>query len=116
VDVEVDLYSGRPNPRFRLSAEAADELLRRINVLPAAAEAVPPVERLGYRGLRVHAGTSSSPSEVMISGGTVTVGNAAGEVRQLVDRDRGLERWLIDAGSGELDADLVTMLRKEVGR
>jgi hypothetical protein len=116
VDVEVDLYSGRPNPRFRLPPEMEDELVRRVDALPAATGAIRPAEGLGYRGLRVDARTWSPPAEVVVSAGTVTVRDARGDVRLLLDRDRDLERWLIDAGSTELDADLVTMLRAELSR
>jgi hypothetical protein len=116
VDVEVDLYSGRPNPRFRLPPDMADELLRKVTALPAASDATLPLDRLGYRGLRVDARTWSPPAQVVVSAGTVTIRDAGGDVRQLLDRNRDLERWLIDAGSTELDSDLVVMLRAELSR
>jgi hypothetical protein len=114
VDVEVDLYSGRPNPRFRLPPDVADELRHRVTALPPAPEAAAPIEGLGYRGLRVDAAAWSPPSEVVISGGTVTIRESGGVVRRLLDRDRDLERWLIEAARTSLDPDLVAMLREEL--
>src|SRR4029079_8863933 len=53
IDVEVLVYSGRPNPRARLRADAPAELTRRLERLPPFEGALPAEAGLGYTGLRV---------------------------------------------------------------
>ncbi|MGW0518519.1 hypothetical protein [Crossiella sp. NPDC003009] len=115
MDVEVDLYSGRPNPRFRLDPATGTELLRRLAGLdPAPAPDTRP-DPLGYRGLRVEPGSAGAPiAEVVIAGGAVLVRERGGRELWLVDRGRELERWLAgQAGSG-LDAGVLDVLREEL--
>src|SRR5688572_1721092 len=99
MDVEIDLYSGRPNPHFRLDPEAAAELMRRLAVLRPSTGQTRPRERLGYRGLRIEPDVTGSPfAEVVISGGVVFVRDHSGRERLLDDPGRDLERWLVEAG------------------
>jgi len=105
IEVEIDLYSGRPNPRFTLPASA--EFQRRLAALPAGMCQVR--EGLGYRGLRV-AGTGIGSNEVVVSGGCVEIRDAAGGVTHRADPGRTFERWLVEAGSGQVppgDLDIV---------
>lgn len=112
MDVEVDLYSGRPNPRFRLDAAAATELLRRLSTLhPSSVPPAPPAG-LGYRGLRVDVGTDHPPiTRILVSGGSVLVREETGRERRLHDPGRALERWLIDLGAGVLDPGTIAVIR-----
>ncbi|MFJ9696509.1 hypothetical protein [Kitasatospora sp. NPDC101183] len=110
--VEVDLYSGRPNPRFSLEAGAAAELARRLGALAADGGGGRPYDGLGYRGLRVLGGAE----EVLLSGGVVTVRGPGGSARRLRDPGRELERWLLDRGAGELDPEVVAEARRELAR
>ncbi|WP_031068787.1 hypothetical protein [Streptomyces sp. NRRL WC-3742] len=106
--VEVDLYSGRPNPRFVLAAAVEGELRHRIALLAPTGGTGPPEVGLGYRGLRTQ--------EFLVFGGLVTVRGADGPVRWLRDPGRALERWLLDQGAGELDAEVLTTVRRELAR
>jgi hypothetical protein len=49
--VELDVYSGRPNPRWELDERGADALRQLVAGLAPAAEAPPEPPGLGYRGL-----------------------------------------------------------------
>lgn len=115
MDVEVDLYSGRPNPRFRLEPAAAAELMRRVAALPPLSGRATPRETLGYRGLRIDAGVAQSPAiEIVVSDGVVFVRDRGGAERALQDLHRGLERWLIEAGTANLDPGEVAVLHQDL--
>ena len=82
--VELDIFSGRPNPRWELSdAEAASvrELIDALAPAPAAAPPVPP--GLGYRGFRID-------DDVSFGGFVRTRGGV------LADPQRRVERFLLD--------------------
>jgi hypothetical protein len=117
MDVEVDLYSGRPNPYFRLDPAKAGELMRRLAALPPSHGDATPREGLGYRGLRIEAGAADSPvAEIVVSDGVVLVRNRGGGQYLLEDPDRALERWLIEAGAASLDPGEVLVLRRDLAR
>jgi|SRR5262245_5774353 len=48
--VELDVFSGRPNPRWELDGDSAESLRRLIGGLPPTADAPPEPPGLGYRG------------------------------------------------------------------
>jgi hypothetical protein len=106
IEVEVDLYSGRPNPRFTLPDVA--EFERRLAGSPPPDAGTGQVrDGLGYRGLRV---SGTSVGEVLVSGGVIEVRDAAGRVTRRADPGRSLERWLIGAAAGQVppgDLDIV---------
>jgi hypothetical protein len=53
VDIELDVFSGRPNPHWKPTDEEATALASRLHELPEAADSAEPT-RLGYRGFVVH--------------------------------------------------------------
>jgi hypothetical protein len=115
MDVEVDLYSGRPNPRFSLGPTTTAELMHRLASLPPLLGSATPRATLGYRGLRVDADViESTITEIVVSGGAVFVRDRAGTQRVLEDRERSLERWLVEAGAGQLDPDEVAVLDQDL--
>jgi hypothetical protein len=115
VRLEVDLYSGRPNPTADLGTEVADELRRRIAALqPVPDPTTSPSDRLGYRGLRATFTSADGPAEVFVSNGTVTVRNTTGGEQRLADPGRNLERWLIGAAAGDLGATEVAAVQAEL--
>ncbi|MFD7018632.1 hypothetical protein [Streptomyces sp. NPDC059161] len=114
--VEVDLYSGRPNPWFSLRPAAISELRRRIEALTPTTGGGGPYDGLGYRGLRVLTGPDDTAAEIVLSGGLVTLRNPDGSLRRLRDHGRTLERWLLDQGVGKLDPEVVVTVRQELTR
>lgn len=115
MDVEVDLYSGRPNPRFHLEPAVAAELMRRLAALPSLSGRATPRETLGYRGLRIEPDVTESPiTEILVSDGVVFVRDRGGAERWLEDRHRRLERWLIEAGTANLNAGEIAALRQDL--
>ncbi|MFJ7912909.1 hypothetical protein [Kitasatospora sp. NPDC096204] len=133
----MDLYSGRPNPRFTLDGPAADELAHRIGELtpqPATTAGAAgsggeaggsgdeaggggaPYGGLGYRGLRVLAGPHAAAPGIAVGGGVVTLPTPHGPPRRLRDPGRALERWLLDQGAGVLDPAVLATARRELAR
>ena len=115
MQVEVELYSGRPNPQFTLPPAVAAELRRRLAALPpAAADAPGPRDGLGYRGLRIVGGADAAA--VVVSAGSVEIEDRAGGVTRRADPGRGLERWLVEAAGGQLPPDAHDALRQDLAR
>jgi hypothetical protein len=56
--VELDLFSGRPNPRWQLNEVQATKLGELHSQLPAAAEMSPAPPGLGYRGFLYSLGSA----------------------------------------------------------
>lgn len=59
VDIELDAFSGRPNPKWTISGAPAGEIEKRIDGLSERAEA-PELPGLGFRGYVVSAGGRTS--------------------------------------------------------
>jgi hypothetical protein len=114
MDVEVDLYSGRPNPHFRLEQAAAATLMRLLADLPPLSGHATPRQTLGYRGLRIVSVTESPVAEIVVSGGVVFVRDQDGAERQLKDPGRRLERWIVDTGAAKLDPGAVAAVNQDL--
>jgi hypothetical protein len=115
MDVEIDLFSGRPNPRVRLDPQAAEELMRRLAALRPSTGQARPRDKLGYRGLRIQTEPSGSPvAEVVVSGGVVVVRDVDGRESWRDDPGRRLERWLVESLASEMNSDLVALLRHDL--
>lgn len=108
--IELDIFSGRPNPAWRLSSADTETLGRMIEKL-ARAEQVALFDGLGYRGFIV---TSATP----IAGATtITVQNeivklSADDFR--LDPKRTIERWLLTKAESELPNDVYELAKKEI--
>ncbi|MBD1845621.1 hypothetical protein H6F89_19855 [Cyanobacteria bacterium FACHB-63] len=106
MQVELDVFSGRPNPRWELTPAEAHEFNRLLKSLPADSEGMLK-EGLGYRGLIVTLTESRTKGydRITISNGQVIV-TEQGCSKQFADRDRKLERWLFQTGEGRLEEPL----------
>jgi hypothetical protein len=80
MQVEIDLFSGRPNPRWRLKNQESAEFLKLFRALPPT-EMGTIQDNLGYRGLIVTAfrGTITGFKSVQCSGGIVVGHGPSGE-------------------------------------
>jgi hypothetical protein len=97
--VELDLFSGRPNPTWELDDRSAQQLEPLIEGLPPTHVPASEPPGLGYRGFRVSAGDRS----YRVLGTHVAV--APGDHR--ADRHRAVETFLLDhvpAEHGDLRA------------
>jgi hypothetical protein len=100
--VELDIFSGRPNPKWDLSPEQTAELRQKlIHARPGAGNTAL-FERLGYRGLIVR--DPGRPGEmVRIGFGSIMQQGGSGEPKSYADPNRELERWLLSTGKGKID-------------
>ena len=120
MQVEIDVYSGRPNPVWELDAVQSAELAAKLQALPAAGAGALP-DGLGYRGLRLRPQTSgtavpAAAGLIEIGAGRVHMTRADGTTRQLADPGRALERWLIDTARGRIDEALRQMAAAEAAK
>jgi hypothetical protein len=91
--VEVDVYSGRPNPEFAVGAADAAAIRERLRALPRATGAALPEGRLGYRGFSLK--QPGRLPQVYVGSGLIVV-YGSGEAEELYRDAHGLERFLID--------------------
>lgn len=101
--VELDIFSGRPNPRWMLSSSDAQRLCDFIEKA-AQHEKVSSPEQLGYRGIFVTdlQTCGGDPVNLRIGNGVIaTQGQSSSD--WLADPGQQLELWLIDTGRGQID-------------
>src|SRR5215472_2176226 len=93
--VTLEVFSGRPNPSWTLSADEEKEFLRRLQGLAPSARS-PSQGGLGYRGFRIinNSKEAQLPSEVVVANGIVTVRDDLGS-HHYTDSNR-IESWLIE--------------------
>ena len=99
-EVELDLFSGRPNPVWTLNHSFTEELLNRISRL-ASARTIPidGVGQLGYQGFRITLPASSEYGDtaIVFSGKITLIRNR----RRMYydDPERQLEIWLLSTSA-----------------
>lgn len=94
------LYSGRPNPRWRIDPATAARLAPLLAALTAnRTEAVQPPPGLGYGGIELRV-ESTGPDQVWLFRGGLA-GNAAGT---FLDRNREIENLLSENARDHLSA------------
>jgi len=111
VEVILDVFSGRPNPRWVLSDAQTLELVRRIASLSRAQGAREPTPPdLGYRGFQLEAhDVPELPGPVHVYGGFVRLPS---EVR--LDPQRRTERWLLESNSKALEPPIHELVLHEI--
>jgi hypothetical protein len=117
LEVELDAFSGRPNPRWRLTEAQAAEFLALFHKLPPARVRAPTNGGLGYRGfvLRGDGGTLAGFDEVRIDRGVV-LARRANDEEMFSDPQLDLERWLLASARGHVDEPVLKYLQSEITR
>lgn len=115
VQVELDIYSGRVNPTWKLSSNEDAEFHKLFSQLPRT-PAGTVEDGLGYRGMIVSnlGGTVADFESVRFFKGIV-IGKRQGRENVFLDRDRALERWLFLTSQGRLDEELRAVVAQELG-
>lgn len=93
--VELDVFSGKPNPTWQLSTEEVAELASRLRSMPLARE--PFVEgALGYRGFVITNGEEpiGLPAQIRVFKGVVVTTDER-STKQYQDVN-GIEPWLLE--------------------
>jgi len=110
-EVELDIFSGMPNPTWILTNDEVDRFVKQLAVL----QRIPARElsgNLGYRGFIVHVTQGAHTQLIRIQTGTVEISRDATKVFAY-DLDRQLERWLLNTGRPYLKNDLFQIVERE---
>jgi hypothetical protein len=116
VDVEVDIFSGMPNPHWTLSEADAAVFLDRLSALSALepAAARPLSAHLGYRGLVVRM-PQEADREISIQHGFMELRDGTSR-SFFLDAQRALERWLIGTGRKRLSREVLEAIDTDLQR
>ena len=112
VEVELDIFSGMPNPTWLLVGPDAQNFATRL----AGLTRVPAQDvcgNLGYRGFIVRMVTSAQTRLIRIQTGTVHVSEGTGTVCAK-DENRELEKWLLNTGRPHLANELVEIVERDL--
>lgn len=112
VAVEVDIFSGRPNPVWTLSDVETAAFIKKLSALPPA-PAKMLSNPLGYRGLIVQMTQGSQDYTIQIQNGVVQVMHA-GAGSYFEDRDRSLELWLVSTGKPWVSDEVFKLIEAEL--
>jgi hypothetical protein len=109
VEVMLDVFSGRPNPRWTLSDEQVNDLQARLRALPEARPIVPP--GLGYRGFIVTnpAHDPRLPSQIRAFASVITITNA--QATSYYQDVNNIEGWLISQARERGYGDVIDKFR-----
>jgi len=112
---ELDVFSGRPNPKWELTAGESTEFASRLGALPPVSGRTVR-DTLGYRGIVITlpGGTVGGFESVVLSGGVV-LGRRPGGDQTFVDRDRALERWVFQTSRGRVDEEVRKVVSPDLG-
>jgi hypothetical protein len=115
--VELDVFSGRPNPHWDLTPQEAVEFCRLFQGLPEGKVDPPTDQGLGYRGLTVTSAKDlvEGCREIVVFRERV-LARCDAKMLQFIDKDRMLERWLLQTGKGRLDDSLYQLVLSEIER
>jgi hypothetical protein len=110
VEVELDIFSGMPNPTWVLTDAEADSFMRRLAAV-SGTSAGELSDNLGYRGFIVHMTQGAHTQLIRIQNGAVHISNDA--TIRASDKDRELERWLLNIGRPHLKNDISEAVERE---
>lgn len=108
--VEADMFSGRPNPQWELSADDANDVQAALQKLPPA-PTTDLSDELGFRGFVCS--DDSTQTRIVARRGMVWICGPAG-VRCHRDPTRGLERMLFAQARARLAPELCDLLSGEL--
>ena len=112
VVVELDIFSGMPNPTWVLTDAEAAKFLRQLDAQPRAS-AREEAGNLGYRGFIVEVTQGAAHRKIRVQKGTVhsSTGGTSAYTR---DEGREMERWLLETGNPHLEPDLLQMVERDL--
>ena len=113
--VELDIFSGIPNPTWMLTFSEASDLTSRISRLDPTEETGQRPENLGYRGFIVQtiAASSATVQTIRAYHGIIEVVDAT-KTAYYLDPQRQIELWLLTTAKPPLADDLIAEIVKEI--
>ena len=111
MQIELDVFSGRPNPTWSLNDEQARECLARFKALKMSESKRVPYNGLGYRGFKVDG--FQEYDEVTV-GAEIVEASRGGKRYQWFDEGRNLEKYLLKTAKGHIDEDLYQIIASAI--
>lgn len=115
MQVELDVFSGRPNPRWNLTYEEIDKFLNALKDLPSVRMTVDRAKWLGYRGMIVSGKEIEirSYNKVSVYNGTI-LAEGSKETKVFKDENRELERWLLETGMRVVERGILEVILSNI--
>jgi hypothetical protein len=115
MQVELDIFSGRPNPTWGLDQTQCQVFLTLLGALPRTQSLPPEPPGLGYRGFVVSQIPSVQGGLLRAFQGYIKAGSGRSALI-LRDEGRKLERWLLESGKGHLEGRVYQVVVIELGK
>jgi len=104
IEVELDIFSGMPNPRWILTNAEADIFMKKLTALSQIAE-TKLSGNLGYRGFIVKVTKEANMQLIHIQTGIVQIAKGVTKL-YANDKDREMERWILNTGKSHMNNEL----------
>jgi len=111
-EVELDIFSGMPNPTWALTSADADNFVKQLKKLPSTS-ASELSGNLGYRGFIVQCTKGAETQVIRIQTGIVHISKGVTAAYAL-DENRHLERWLLSTGKPHLNDELFQIVDRKI--
>ena len=110
--VEIDITSGLPSPKWELASSEVELLEQALNDLTPE-DFTSFFDGLGYRGFVI---TMTSPQrDIRVQNGHVLV-EQGGTRQTYADTDKRLEKWLLSVSKPHVEPQLYSLLEEEIGK
>jgi hypothetical protein len=111
--VILDVFSGRPNPVWKLKQQQYSEFLKKISEKKIS-EKSNKIDGLGYRGLMVVEKVNEEiESRFEVNNGTITVFENKSKY-ELDDMNYEIEKWLLNTAPSSISINLLNSIQKEI--
>jgi len=110
-EVELDIFSGMPNPMWSLTNDMADNFLEQLAALPLTS-ARELSGNLGYRGFIVECTQGDSKRLIRVQNGIVQISEGETNV-YASDNNRELEHWVLNTGRPHLKDEIYQIAERE---
>ena len=117
LQIELDAFSGRPNPNWRLTADQVVEFLKKFHALKAAPGVHSAPNNLGYRGFVVTANdeTVGGYDELRVYHGLVFA-SRGDRTETFIDSERSMEHSLFDSSQDHVPESILQYIQSEIQR
>lgn len=112
-NVSLGIYSGRPDPSWSLTEQESAEFGRLLGSLPSTV-GEPPEGGLGYHGFFLTPSSIGQPGWTLVAFRGAIAAPGSGSRPYLVDRDRTVERYLLDSGRSHLTAEEIEAVESDL--
>jgi hypothetical protein len=117
MNVELNIFSGNPNPEWNLSTNQVSELLTKISSLNYT-ERSPVDKGLGYNGFTIlrteKSADSQWPKRIEIKDGIIYVYYDNDRYAHLIDPERTIELWLLNTAPNSVSSMLLKKIENDI--